>query len=63
VAGRFVFRTSYRKEEKQMIQDRIAEFDDELNDSALDRSDRGTAPSKHCIGPRASPKPSWIDQA
>ncbi len=46
-----------------MIQDRIAEFDDELNDSALDRSDRGTAPSKHCIGPRASPKPSWIDQA
>lgn len=46
-----------------MIQNRIAEFDDELNDGALDRSDPGSAPSKYCVGPRPVPKPSWIDRA
>lgn len=34
-----------------------------LADEALDRSGEGNARSKYCIGPRPTPKPSWIDRA
>lgn len=47
-----------------MTQDSTMDRDDhELTDEALDRSGEDGAASRYCVGPRPSPKPSWIDRA